>query len=82
MLGCMFLLSAWMYIKYSGEYSEFGEVIDQICVAVQDNIFSRLTENICSNPTNEATRMAVEKLSTMVMLSSATTIQPTKQKVN
>merc|ERR1712029_477329 len=33
MLGCMFLLSAWMYIKYSGEYSEFGEVIDQICVA-------------------------------------------------
>jgi len=82
MLGCVFLLSAWMYIKYSGEYSEIGEVIDQICVAVQDNIFSQLTENICSTPTNEATRMAVEKLSTMVMLSSATTNQPTKLKVN
>ena len=40
--SCFFLLCAWIYVKYSGEYKEIGEYIDGLADLLWRKVISKL----------------------------------------
>lgn len=38
--SCFFLLGAWIYVKYSGEYKEIGEYIDKLADLLWKKVYS------------------------------------------